>query len=68
MNSFNLHSENTINMHFLTYVAPQAELIMFQPRKNFLDLSNYGDSGQPGGGFDDGNIIDFPDFEIDNIL
>lgn len=55
-------------MQFLTYVAPQAELIMFQPRKNFLDLSNYGGAGEPGGGFDNGDIIDLPDFEIDNLF
>ncbi len=68
MNSLNLQVENTIDMQFSTYTAPEVEVIMLQPGQNLLVLSDYGDSGQAGGGFGGDNITDIPDFEIENLF
>ncbi len=55
-------------MQFSTYTAPEVEVIMLQPGQNLLVLSDYGDSGQAGGGFGGDNITDIPDFEIENLF
>lgn len=55
-------------MQFSTYTAPEVDVIMLQPGQNLLVLSDYGDTGQAGGGFGDGDIIDVPDFEIENLF
>ena len=49
-------------MQLQQYQAPEAELVMLYLRQNILDLSNFGDPGEPGGGFGDDIIIIDSDF------
>lgn len=43
-----------------TYLPPVTDVVELHPREHILDLSNYGAPGEPGNGFEGGNIIDNP--------
>ena len=49
-------------MQLQSYLEPEVEVVMLQPDRAILELSNYGDSGAQGSGFGEGNIIDNPIF------
>lgn len=42
------------------YVPPVADIVRLEGRDRILELSNFGDPGEPGTGFGDGDIIDIP--------
>ena len=43
------------------YVPPVTDIVHLEGRECILDLSNFGDPGNAGAGFGDGNDIDIPD-------
>ena len=45
----------------LTYTAPGMQTLSLELQRRILELSNYGQQGEAGTGFDSGNIIDVPD-------
>ena len=45
----------------LFYTSPCTECVLLQPEQRILDLSSFGNSGEPGTGFGNGDIIDIPD-------
>lgn len=44
----------------LFYTSPCTECVLLRPEQRILALSSYGNSGEPGTGFGDGDIIDNP--------
>ena len=51
-------------MQMQPYLVPEVEVVILQPGRAILELSNYGDPGTPGSGFGGGGggIIDYPSF------
>ena len=41
----------------LPYLVPEVDVVMLQPGQTLLNLSNYGNPGAPGSGYDGGDII-----------